>query len=71
VIHDGVGKLAGPARVAAMVDSLPESSGLSTQELMNSARMAVARILARPEVQRSVYVDRNLLHLWRTDSEED
>jgi hypothetical protein len=63
--------LVDPARAAAMIDSLPESSGLSTQELKNRARLSVARILARPEDQRSVYVDRNLLHAWPLDSEEN
>jgi hypothetical protein len=60
-----------PARAAAMIDSLPEPSGLSTQELKNSARVAVARILVRPGDRRSRYVERTLLHLWAIDSEED
>ena len=35
------------------------------------ARLAVARILARPENERSRYLERNLLHLWPIDAEED
>jgi len=60
-----------PARAAAMIDSLPEPSGLSTQELKNAARLSVARILARPGDERWRDVERNLLHLWPIDSEED
>jgi hypothetical protein len=59
-----------PARAATLIDSSRDSSGLCTEELKNSARLAVARILARPADQRSVYVDRNLLHVWPIESEE-
>ena len=37
-----------PVRAAAMIGSLPESSGLSLQELKNAATVALARIIARP-----------------------
>ena len=60
-----------PARAAAMIDSLPEPSGLSHVELKNAASMALARILARPKDERWRYVERALLHLWPIDSEED
>jgi beta-lactamase regulating signal transducer with metallopeptidase domain len=60
-----------PARAAAMIDELPESAGLSTRELKNSARMAVARILCRTGDDRWRHVERNLVHLWPIDSEED
>jgi hypothetical protein len=60
-----------PARAAAMIDSLPEPSGLSHVELKNAARMALARIIARPKDERWRYVERALLHLWPIDSEED
>jgi hypothetical protein len=63
--------LVDPARAAALIDSLPESSGVSTRDLKNSARLSVARLLVRPEDERSVYVDRNLLRLWPIGSEED
>jgi len=60
-----------PARAAAMIDSLPESSGLSTGELKNAARLSIARILARPENERRRDVEQHMLHLWRIDSEGD
>jgi beta-lactamase regulating signal transducer with metallopeptidase domain len=60
-----------PARVAAMIDSLPESSGPREHGLKNRARLAVAQILARPEDERSRYLERSLLHLWPIDAEED
>jgi hypothetical protein len=60
-----------PARAAAMIDSLPESAGLSIQGLKNSARAAVAQTLARPGDDRWRYVERKLLQLWPIDSEED
>jgi hypothetical protein len=60
-----------PARAAAMIDSLPEPPGLSRQELKNAARLAVARILARPGDDRWRDVEQNQLHLWPIDSEAD
>ena len=60
-----------PARAAAMVESLPEPAGLSSQELKNAARLSVARILSRPADERWRDVERRLLHLWPIDSEED
>jgi hypothetical protein len=60
-----------PAQAATMIDSLPEPSGLSTQDLKNAATAALARILARPQDERWRYVERRLLHLWEIDSEED
>jgi beta-lactamase regulating signal transducer with metallopeptidase domain len=60
-----------PVRAAAMIDSLPEPSGLSLEALKNSARMAVARILARPGEERRRYIEQTLLHLWPIDSEEN
>ena len=60
-----------PARAAAMIDSLPNPSGLSLQELKNAARMAVVEIIARPNAERWRYVDRKLLHVRPIDSEED
>ncbi len=60
-----------PATAAAMIDSLPEPAGLSTQELKNAARAALAQILARSGDDRWRYVERTLLHLWPIDSEED
>jgi tetratricopeptide (TPR) repeat protein len=60
-----------PARAAAMIDSLPEPSGHSVQELKNRARVTVATILARPADERWHYVERRMLHLWPVDSEED
>jgi hypothetical protein len=60
-----------PVRAAAMIDSLPEPSGTSIQELKNRARVAVATILARPADERWRYVERRLLHVWQIDSEED
>jgi hypothetical protein len=60
-----------PAQTAAMIDSLPDSSGPREEGLKNRARLAVARILARPPDERSRYLERNLLHLWPIDAEED
>jgi hypothetical protein len=60
-----------PARAAAMIDSLPEPSGTSIQELKNRARLTVATILARPADERWRYVEGRLLHLWPIDSEDD
>jgi beta-lactamase regulating signal transducer with metallopeptidase domain len=60
-----------PATAAAMIDSLPEPAGLSTQELKNAARAALAQILARSGDDRWRYVERTLLHLWPIDSEQD
>ncbi len=63
--------LVDPARAAGLIDSLPESSGLSRDELKNTARLVIAAILARPEDERRRYVEQHMLHLWRIDSEED
>jgi hypothetical protein len=60
-----------PERAAAMIESLPEPAGLSTQELKNAARLKVAQILARPDQERWREVERRLLHLWPMDSEEN
>jgi beta-lactamase regulating signal transducer with metallopeptidase domain len=63
--------LVDPARVAAMIDSLPVPAGLAASELKNAVRLSIAAILARPEDERGRYVEQHLLHLWRIDSEED
>ncbi len=60
-----------PARAAAMIESLREPTGLSSQELKNAARLKVARILARPTEDRWRDVERRLLHLWPIDLEDD
>jgi beta-lactamase regulating signal transducer with metallopeptidase domain len=63
--------LVDPARAVAMLDSLPATASLSTSALKNACRLAIAQILAQPEDERRRYVERNMLHLWRIDSEED
>jgi hypothetical protein len=60
-----------PERTAAIIDALPDSTGDAKTGLKDRARLAVARILARPLHERSLLVERNLLHLWPIDSEED
>ena len=60
-----------PARIPAMIESLPEPSRSSRGEPRNDARLAVARILAPQGDDRWRTVERNLLHIWRIDSEED
>ena len=64
--------VADPARAAA-VDRVAAGTrpGFRLRELKNTARLAMARILARPEDQRRRYVEQHMLHLWPIDSEED
>ena len=60
-----------PARAAAMVDSLPDPSGLSPRELKNSARLTVARILARPADERRRDTERRVLAVFPFGAAED
>jgi hypothetical protein len=60
-----------PARAAAMIDSLPEPRGLTRQELKNSARLAVARILARPADERRRDSERRVLAVFPFGADEE
>ncbi|MGP0065878.1 MAG: hypothetical protein ACLQGP_20025 [Isosphaeraceae bacterium] len=60
-----------PLRVAAMIESLPETAGsASARSQKDEARLAVARILARQGDDRWHAVEWYLLNLWRIDSED-
>jgi hypothetical protein len=66
------GAIVDPARTAGMIESLPEATGTpAARRLKDTARLSWARVLAREGEERWRDVERNLLHLWRIDSEDD
>ena len=60
-----------PAHAVAMVESLPQPEGLSSNELRNAARLAVAKILVKTGRDRSRELERRLLPLPPGEWEEN